>query len=94
MPYQNRNRQDHSIWRKKNLHKLIVAGIPERVANDERQFWFLVQEGEELGTGWNVDWLSQQQARDLYNLLAAFLGEESNGWDLLMHLRAKLDDSR
>jgi len=94
MTFKAENRDDHHSWRSKNLHRLLNAGIPERIANDDREFWFLVQEGEELGGGgWNVDWINDQEASELCKLLADFF-EDDLGWDLLHRLRSKLGETK
>lgn len=92
MTFKAENNDKYHASRSRNLHRLLQAGVPERIARGDRDFWILVQEGEELGgVGWNVDWISNQEAEDLYSLLSEFFGNESDlGWDLLDRLRRKL----
>lgn len=92
MTFKANNRDRYHAWRSENLDRVIRAGVPERIAVDNRQFWFLVQEGEELDGGWNVDWISETEATDLYNILAEFFSKEGDvGWDLMDRLRTRLD---
>ncbi len=93
MTFKAKNDDRYRSWRTTNLHRLLQVGVPERIARDDRDFWLLVQEGEEVGCeGWNVDWISDQEASDLYKLLAEFFEDEGDlGWDLLDRLRRKLD---
>lgn len=95
MTFKAKNHESYHIWRSRNLHWLLQAGIPERIAGNNCAFWFLVQEGEELGGGRNVDWISKGEAEELYQLLAGFFENENDlGWDLLDRLRKKLGQSR
>ena len=90
MTFNSKNREPYNRWRLENLHNLLEAGVPERIANDDRQFWLLVQEGEEIGyQGWNTDWISNDQAAELLDLLTGFLGN-GLGWFLIDSLRKKL----
>ncbi len=92
MTYEANNKDRFRSWRSNNLHRLLQAGIPERIANDDREFWFLVQEGEELGgNGWNDSWISDHEASELYDIFTEFFRNESDlGWDLLDRLRKRL----
>lgn len=73
-----------------NLHLLQQAGIPHDIAADDRRFWFVVQEGCDLGqSDWNVDRLTDEQASMLLDLISGFLGD-GRGWDLVGDLRKKL----
>ena len=91
MAFKSKNKDRYTSWRSQNLHRLVKAGIPERIVNNDREFWFLVQEGEELGGGWNVDWISDQEAAELYDILTDFFLDEGDlGWDLLDRLRRRL----
>lgn len=51
MTFGGKNRDRYNVWRKTNLRNLILAGVPERIANNNRLFWLVVQEGEKIGDG-------------------------------------------
>ena len=90
MAYKSKNKDQYNAWRSRNLQGLSEAGVPERIAKNNRQFWFLVQEGEEIGyEGWNPDWISNAQASNLLDLLTGVI-EDDRGWDLIDRLRRKL----
>ena len=92
LTFKSTNRNPYNMWRAEHLHRLLDAGVPERIAGDNRQFWLLVQEGEEIGhEGWKVDWIDDDQALLLHDLLTQFFGNEGSGWDLICSLRRKLD---
>ena len=92
MAFKSKNKNPHNVWRSRNLHALVQAGIPTRIANDDRRFWNLVEEADESMyglNGWTVDWLTQDQASDLFGMLTGFLGEGCQ-LELLDALRRKL----
>ena len=92
MAFKAKNKGSYNAWRVKNLHALLRAGVPMRIASHDRQFWYVVQEGEEVGyQGWSPDWLSREEAEELLGLLSGFLGG-SIAWDLIDRLRRKVDD--
>ena len=64
MGFRARNRNEYNRWRSQNLHALVMAGIPSDFVGDNRRFWFVVQEGCDLGqSGWNVDWITISRPR-------------------------------
>ena len=72
------------------MQGLLEAGVPERIAKKDRQFWFLVQEREEIGHGdWSPDCISNAEASNLLDLLTGVI-EDDRGWDLIDRLRRKL----
>ena len=78
MAFRAKNKNAHNVWRSKNLHALVQAGVPMRIANDDRRFWNLVEEADESMyglNGWTVDWITDDQASALFDLLTGFLGD-------------------
>ena len=94
MGLKTRNKDPYNKWRLENLHSLELAGIPHDIVVDNRRFWFVVQEGCDLGqSGWDPSWITDQQASDLLELINGFLGD-CRGWDLVYELHAKLGHKR
>ena len=92
MSFRKAHDDAYNDWRLKNLPRLTRLGIPERIAKDNRQFWLLVQEGEEIGGyGWNVGWVAEGDGSELFELLIGFLPCDA-GWDLVDQLRNKLGE--
>ena len=63
-----------------------------RIANDNRRFWHLVQEADEnmYGlNGWTVDWITDEQASALFDMLTGFIGVDRR-LELLDALRRRL----
>jgi len=92
MAFKAKNKNPHNLWRSKNLHTLVQAGIPMRIANDDRRFWNLVEEADEnmYGLdGWTVEWITDEQASVLFEMLTGLLGEHRR-LELLDALRRKL----
>lgn len=90
MGFRADNKETYSRWRSKNRYRLVKAGIPQEIVEDDRRFWIVVQEGEDLGhTGWDTTWIGDEEAAELLSLLDEFLGKTA-GWDLLFVLRKRL----
>lgn len=90
MGFRAKNKASYNKWRLDNLQSLELAGIPHDIIMDDRRFWFVVQEGCDFGqSDWNVDWITDEQASMLLDLITGFLGD-GRGWDLVGELRKKL----
>lgn len=90
MAFRSKNKTPDDMWRKKNFSRLVEYGIPQEVVSQNRRFWFVVQEGEDLGgTGWDVDWITEEQASKLLELLRE-VPSGHQGSDLEWSLKRKL----
>lgn len=58
-----------SQWRKRNLFKILEAGIPEAIAESHRDWLYVLQHGEHSPTGWTLDWISLDEMKLLHSLL-------------------------
>ncbi len=81
---------ESSRWRLRHAAELVASGVPPGVADDDRRWIYVLLHGDDLATGWSVDWLRDEQARDLLTLLAPCFTSEV-GYDLLSRLRARCD---
>jgi hypothetical protein len=78
-----------SRWRLANRTLLQSCGVPFEVANSDRGWVYVLLHGDDhLGTGWDVSWISKQQASELLILLTRELSSEI-GYDLVRLLRQK-----
>jgi hypothetical protein len=58
-----------SRWRIKHRAELAECGIPSEVAGDDRRWTYVLLHGDDLETGWEASWISDEQARRLLALL-------------------------
>jgi hypothetical protein len=78
-----------SRWRRANRSLLAKCGVPDAVADSDRRWAYLLLHGEdELGTSWDVSWISPQQAAKLLSALVRDL-PSAVGFDLLPLLRQR-----
>jgi hypothetical protein len=78
-----------SRWRIAHHATLVECGIPYEVADsDDRWAYVLLHGDDELGTGWNASWISEDQAARLLAMLEVAI-ESSIGLDLIPALRLR-----
>ena len=78
-------------WRIEHKSTLSECGIPDGVANSDRQWNYVLLHGNDaLCTGWEVDWITPQQAKKLIVLLE---NEKMNdcGYELFRELKKRAD---
>jgi hypothetical protein len=81
---------ESSRWRLANRVKLKKCGVPGEVAESHRGWIYALLHGDDyLGTGWDVSWITDQQAKELLDLLLANFGDQS-GYDLIRLLKRRV----
>ena len=76
-----------SRWRLANRALLGKCGVPDAIADSDRQWAHVLLHGDDhLGTGWDVSWITQEQAAELLAALVHELPLEA-GYDLMRLLR-------
>jgi hypothetical protein len=59
-----------SRWRRKHRSRLLACGLPAAVLDSDRKLTYLLLHGDdELETGWDTSFLSDEQAQQLLALL-------------------------
>ena len=59
-----------SRWRLANRSLLVACGVPAEVADSDRRWTYCLLHGDDYpGTGWDVAWVSPQQATTLLAVL-------------------------
>jgi hypothetical protein len=70
MSFRQHNKTAESLWRKNNRTKLISAGIPNHLVDDESLWTYVLLHGyDPFGSGWDCSSLTRKQAQELLNLL-------------------------
>lgn len=65
-----------SRWRIDHRADLLAGGIPCAVVDSDRQWTYVVLHGEDgIAGGWNVSWVTEEQAKSLLALLLPFCNE-------------------
>ena len=78
-----------SRWRLAHRALLGECGIPAEVSDSDRRWGYLLHYGsDDLGTGWDVSWITPEQARELLTALLSDLPSEV-GYDLVQSLRRR-----
>ncbi len=91
MSFKQQNKDPDVLWRKRVRSKLIEAGVPDFVVDDERRWNYVLLHGsDEFQSGWSPKWITQQQAADLLALIEARY--QSEGLDLIRELRNRVND--
>lgn len=80
-----------SRWRLANKSLLGACGVPAEVTDSDRRWIYLLLHGYDYcGTGWDVSWVSPQQAAELLAVLERQLSS-TDGCDLVRLLRKRAD---
>ena len=80
---------ESSSWRLAHRRELLECGLPRDVVSSDRGWIYVLLHGDdELGTGWQADWITIEQARRLLALPERELATEV-GYDLVRILRAR-----
>jgi hypothetical protein len=62
MSFKQHNQAPELVWRKNNRLKLIKAGIPQWVVDDERRWTYVLLHGyDALGSGWDCTSLTKDK---------------------------------
>jgi hypothetical protein len=61
--------QGSSRWRTTHRARLLACGIPAGILESDRRLTYVLLHGEELETGWDTSFLSDEQAQRLLALL-------------------------
>ena len=87
----NQDAPTGSHWRLANRTLLDECGVPDAIADSDRQWAYVLLHGDDyLDTGWDVSWVTPQQAA---KLLAALLPDVPFyvGYDLVWFLRQRAE---
>ena len=93
MTFRRSNQEEvgSSRWRTKNKY-LLVRWLPQSVVDSDRSLTYVLLHGDdELETGLNPDWLSQDAAREFLEFLEGELPNPS-GYQILMALQKRVAD--
>ena len=92
MSFRQNNKNSDAAWRRSSRPKLLAAGLPDFVIDDERRWSYVLLHGDdELESGWSPAWLTKEQAVDLLRLLHSHF-ESRIGVDLFATLEKRIDD--
>ena len=90
MSFRQRNKYEEQRWLRTHRHQLESAGVPGAILDDGRAWIYVLLHGDdELGSGWDPTWISDEQARTLLSLLREFYVEPV-GLDLLDGLERRI----
>jgi hypothetical protein len=90
----SKNKSDEKIWLKKNIHSLIESGIPQEIVESQKKWNYVLLHGDdELGGGWNTEWISDNQAKALLDLLCQFYKNQI-GLDLINILERRVNNAK
>jgi hypothetical protein len=79
-----------SRWRRKHRAFLLRCGLPDAVVGSDRALVYVLLHGsDELGTGWDPSWISQEQAEALLRFLRQEI-ERPAGYELIAALERRL----
>jgi hypothetical protein len=79
-------------WRLKHRGFLAECGLPPEVVNSDRTWiYVLLHGGDELGTGWDPTWITNEQAEKLLRFLESEV-ESEVGFHLLGRLRQRIEE--
>jgi hypothetical protein len=90
MAYRRSKDQDvsGSRWRIAHRTELHECGIPSEIYGDDRRWSYVLFHGDDLETGWDASWPSEQQAEKLLALLERHL-DDTVGVELVDVLRRR-----
>lgn len=78
-----------SRWRLKHRSFLLRCGLPDEIVSSDRRLTYVLLHGDdELMSGWNTTWLTDEGARDLLAFLESEL-DTTAGYDLVAELRRR-----
>jgi hypothetical protein len=70
MAFRQHNKDSETAWRKNHRDELLHNGMPDSVVDDERRWIYVLLHGaDEFGSGWDVTWITKEQAESLLALL-------------------------
>jgi len=76
-------------WRRKHLYKLQLW-LPSLVVQSDHRLGYVLLHAEDLkGTGWNPDWLTQDEALAFLCFLERNFPEGPAGYDIFPALRKR-----
>ena len=76
-------------WRRKHLYKLQLW-LPSLVVESDRRLGYVLLHAEDSkGTGWNPDWLTQDEALAFLSFLERNFPEGPAGYDIFPALRKR-----
>lgn len=77
-----------SRWRLKHRGDLISLGIPADIASSDDRWRYTLLHGDDLESGWDESWLTDEQARKLVAFLAPFFPNAA-AIDLVLRLQRR-----
>ncbi|MGH1346674.1 MAG: hypothetical protein ACRBN8_34225 [Nannocystales bacterium] len=75
MGFRQKNKTAEVRWLRTHRHALVSAGIPVDVFDAGRWNYVLLHAADDFGSGWDLTWIDDDQARALLSLLQSFYGE-------------------
>jgi hypothetical protein len=86
----NRNVPDllSGAWCRKHRSELL-SWLPDVVVDDPKRVRFVIQEATDFETGWNAEWLTDDQARAFLQFLHVHIANPI-GWDLIQILESRV----
>jgi hypothetical protein len=94
MAFQQHNKNPTTVWLNANRAKLLAAGIPDFLVDDERRWTYVLLHGDdELESGWSPAWITKQQAAELLALLQAHF-KSRVGLDLFFAVEKRIADEQ
>ncbi len=77
-----------SRWRRKYRARLLACGVPAAVLDSDRALTYLLLHGDDLDTGWDTSFLSDEKAQQLLELLKELIPNPV-GFDLITKLERR-----
>lgn len=78
-----------SRWRLTHRGELTALGIPADIASSDERWRYTLSHGDDLKSGWDESWLTDDQARELLAFLNP-LFPNTVAVDLVVRLRRRL----
>ena len=91
MSFRQQNKNPDTVWRRSFCQKLLAAGLPDFIIDDERRWSHLLLHGYDLESSWSPAEITKTQAVDLLGLLESHYKRSSGLW-LFDSLDKRIDD--
>jgi hypothetical protein len=78
-----------SRWRLKHRGELTALGIPAEIMASDDRWRYTLDHGDDLDSGWDESWLTDEQARKVVAILGP-LFPGTSGVDLVVRLERRL----
>jgi hypothetical protein len=78
-----------SRWRRTHRSRLLACGVPAAILDSDRTLTYVLLHGDDLETGWDTSFLSDEQAKQLLAVLNDVIPNPL-GFDLIAVLERRV----